>query len=640
MSAAVWLEAAKTLPLSALDLAFAQYLQQAQPSDNAHHAWLAALVSHQFGRGHACLDLNVLRHSGVQALGWETRFQNTLPADLAEAAASLPWTQGHASPLVLDGQRLYLRRNWQAEQSIRASILARLAQPCAVPDGLARALDSLFGPAPWPGAEPSGMAASPAPEPPCMQIPAVTAVAPDWQKVACAIAARGRFPLITGGPGTGKTTTVVRLLALLQSQAARPLRIALAAPTGKAAARLGESIAQAVKRLPASMQAPIPTQAQTLHKLLQVRAAVQAAPAPELALDAVVVDEASMIDLELMARLMQAVPLSASLILLGDKDQLASVEAGAVMGQLCQGAQAGGYSAATAQWVQQTTAQDVSAWCGTGSALAQQTVMLRHSHRFAANSLIGQWASAVNAGDKQTVTALWESTPPWCADQLPSVTRLQPGPSSHADLAALVRAGWQPTLASLQTLQTEAATCSDAQALALLQTLSRFQTLCALREGPWGVLALNRHIARALGFPLDGWYAGRPVMVTRNDYNLGLMNGDIGLCLPTARGLRVAFATPGQDNGLGLRWVLPSRLDAVETVFAMTVHKSQGSEFDWVALVLPDRVAPVLTRELLYTGITRAKQRLSLVVPQAGVLRQAVATRILRSGGLTMEHLP
>jgi len=246
----------------------------------------------------------------------------------------------------------------------------------------------------------------------------------------------------------------------------------------------------------------------------------------------------------------------------------------------------------------------------------------------------------VNAGDKQTVTALWESTPPWRADQPGSVTRLQPGPGSHADLAALVRAGWQPTLASLQTLQTEAATCSDAQALALLHTLSRFQTLCALREGPWGVMALNRHIARSLGFPLDGWYAGRPVMVTRNDYNLGLMNGDIGLCLPTARGLRVAFASPGQDSALGLRWVLPSLLDAIETVFAMTVHKSQGSEFDWVALVLPDRVAPVLTRELLYTGITRAKQRLSLVVPQAGVLRQAVATRILRSGGLTMAHLP
>lgn len=605
------------LPLTALDHALARYLQQAQPSEDVRHAWLAALTSHQFGRGHACLDLDLLRQNGVVTLGWEARWQALLPADLANAASSLLWCQGEASPLVLDGPRLYLRRNWLAEQSIRTSILVRLAQSCLVPDGLAQALDSLFDRPPAASADSSAT--------------------PDWQKVACALAARGKFTLITGGPGTGKTTTVVRLLALLQSQASRPLRIALAAPTGKAAARLGESISQAIQRLPLAMQVHIPTQAQTLHKLLQVRAAVLATAAPQLALDAVVVDEASMIDLELMARLMAAVPLSASLILLGDKDQLASVEAGAVMGQLCAGAQAGGYSAETVQWLQSHTGQDVSAWAGSGSALAQQTVMLRHSHRFASNSLIGQWARAVNAGDRQVVAALWDSTPLWSAAQSTSVTRLQPVPGRSVGLAALVSAGWQQTLTSLQALQTEQAACSDDQALALLKAMSRFQVLCALREGPAGVLALNRSLALALGFPLEGWYLGRPVMVTRNDYNLGLMNGDVGLCLPTARGLRVAFAMAGADGVTGVRWVLPSRLDAVETVFAMTVHKSQGSEFDQVALVLPDRMTPVLTRELLYTGITRAKTQLTLVVPQAGVLRQAVAAKILRSGGLTME---
>jgi exodeoxyribonuclease V alpha subunit len=468
-------------------------------------------------------------------------------------------------------------------------------------------------------------------------VDALTAVTPDWQKVACALAARGRITLITGGPGTGKTTTVVRLLALLQSQSTRPLRIALAAPTGKAAARLGESIAQAVSKLPAAMQAHIPTHAQTLHKLLQVRAAVQATPAPELALDLVVVDEASMIDLELMARLMAAVPLNASLILLGDKDQLASVEAGAVMGQLCEGAQAGGYSVQTVQWLRHATGQEVSPWQGEGSALAQQTVMLRHSHRFAAGSVIGQWARAVNAGERDTVAELWNTTPLWRADQATSVTRLQPASVTDASVAVLVRAGWQGAWPHLQALSADGAVCPDEKALALLQALSRFQVLCALREGPWGVLALNHSMARALGFPPDGWYVGRPVMVTRNDYNLGLMNGDVGLCLPTARGLRVAFAATGHDGGAGVRWVLPSRLDALETVFAMTVHKSQGSEFEHVALVLPDRAAPVLTRELLYTGITRAKTHLTLVVPQAGVLRQAVATRILRSGGLTLS---
>jgi exodeoxyribonuclease V alpha subunit len=604
--------------LTALDLAFARFLQQTQPSADARHAWLAALTSHQFGRGHACLDLDLLGHMGVQALGWDTRLEQALPADLLGAVDSLPWVSGPGSPLVRSGARLYLRRNWQAEQDIRASISARLAQECPVPLGLKQALDALFAPN----------------VPVAAGVPSATASKmPDWQKIACALATRGRLTLITGGPGTGKTTTVVRLLALLQSQSERYLHIALAAPTGKAAARLGEAIARALQQLPVAMQAHIPTQAQTLHKLLQVRAAVQSTPPPALALDLVVVDEASMIDLELMARLLAAVPVTAQLILLGDKDQLASVEAGAVMGQLCEEAQAGAYSADTVQWIRSTTGQDVTPWAGKGSALAQQTVMLRHSHRFDAQSLIGQWASVVNAGDRLAVTGLWNSTSLWQTEQVVSVTHLQPVSAHAVSLASLVRFAWQDWRSALP----ENTNCSDAQALELLRLFGQFQLLCSLREGPWGVLAFNQAISRALGFVSEGWYAGRPVMVTRNDYNLQLMNGDVGLCLPTAQGLRVAFVSASVLGTPVVRWVLPSRLDAVETVFAMTVHKSQGSEFDHVALVLPDRPAPVLTRELLYTGITRAKKQLTLVVPQAGVLRQAVAQKILRSGGLSAK---
>ena len=598
------------LPLTALDLAFARYLQNAQPSPDPRHAWLAALVSHQFGRGHACLDLAQLSEQGVQILGWDSRLQSVIPDDLASIASNLPWIVGDASPLVLDGLRLYLRRNWRAEQSIRASILARLNVPCPVAPTLAHDLDQLFPP------------------------DAQTSGPPDWQKVACALAARKRFTLITGGPGTGKTTTVVRLLALLQSQAVQPLRIALAAPTGKAAARLGESIWRAVQQLPLAMQPHIPMQAHTLHKLLKVRSTVQATPAPALALDLVVVDEASMIDLELMARLLAAVPISATLILLGDKDQLASVEAGAVMGQLCGGAAQGNYTADTVDWLRATPGQDVNAWGGAGSVLAQQTVMLRHSHRFASNSVIGQWATAVNAGDRQAVADLWLDAPPWRADASTSVTRLEPQQAWDARLAALVQSGWHLWREQLQCLGVQP--CGDAQALALLQALARFQVLCALRDGPWGVHALNRLIGQALGMATEGWAVGRPVMVTRNDYNLNLMNGDIGLCLPTAKGLRVAFTHTTSDGQLGVRWVLPSRLDAVDTVFSMTVHKSQGSEFEHVALVLPDRISPVLTRELLYTGITRAKNQLTLVVPQSGVLRQAVLQQVVRSGGLGM----
>jgi len=589
----------QTLPLTGLDKAFAHYLQAIAPSSDPRHGLLAAMTSHQFGLGHACLDLT------------------TLAPEWRQSAASLPWIQSQGegernnSPLVLDGQRLYLRRNWNAEQSIRAAIAARLAQPCPLPHNLSASLAQLF------------------------EATEATAASPDWQKVACALAARKRFTLITGGPGTGKTTTVVRLLALLQSDPARlhaPLRIALAAPTGKAAARLGESIASAIQKLPAHMQQHIPGNAVTLHKLLQVRSNMAEDAVPQLAVDLVVVDEASMIDLEMMARLLAAVPLTASLILLGDKDQLASVEAGAVMGQLCAGADRGRYTADTLAWIAQTTGENLGAWAGDGSALAQQTVMLRFSRRFADDSGIGQWAKAVNAGDISSVEKLWRQAPAWRMDAQASVDRLQPTEPHDQRLTALVQRGWQAWLQQLQPLKSSP--CTDAQALAALKAFARFQVLCAVREGPWGVEALNRRIASSLGFAPQGWYAGRPVMVTRNDYLLKLMNGDVGLCLPHAHGLRLAFP----DGQGGIHWVLPSRLDAVESVFAMTVHKSQGSEFDHVCLVLPDRPVAVLTRELLYTGMTRAKARLTLVVPQAGILARAVGVKVLRSGGLAARN--
>jgi exodeoxyribonuclease V alpha subunit len=177
--------------------------------------------------------------------------------------------------------------------------------------------------------------------------------------------------------------------------------------------------------------------------------------------------------------------------------------------------------------------------------------------------------------------------------------------------------------------------CTDKQALLALKAFAQFQVLCAVRDGPWGVVLLNQRIAQSLGFRDQGWYAGRPVMVTRNDYNLSLMNGDVGLCLPHANGLRVAFSN-GQG---GIHWVLPSRLDGVESVFAMTVHKSQGSEFDHVCLVLPNTPAAVLTRELLYTGITRSKTHLTFVVPELAVLWRAVESKVLRSGGLRPAHV-
>jgi exodeoxyribonuclease V alpha subunit len=587
---------AQATPLTGLDKSLANLLNTKQPSDDPRHLWLAALTSHQWGRGHACLDLATLQTQAAALLGWTDEQTAALPDKLHEAATTLPWTQGDASPLVLTddqkGSRLYLRRAWTAEQNIRHNIAQRLALPCEVPADLQQRLDELFTP--------------------------TRDGAPDMQRLACEVAAQNRITLITGGPGTGKTTTVVKLLSLLVRTSPRELQIHLAAPTGKAAARLTESISNALTKMPADKRPHMPSQAQTLHRLLQTNS--RANQVHQLATDVVVVDEASMIDLEMMARLLQAVPPTARLILLGDKDQLASVEAGAVMSQLC-----------------------------TGSLLKAQTVTLIHSHRFDAKSGIGQWARAVNADvadNTPALKALWNAAPDWLTTlplqqsieedtAEPDVTRLQLASASDAKLAVGLRYGWRNWLALLDVHRasktTPAAACSDAQAIALLNAFTEFCVLCAVREGPLGVTQLNTQVEHALGLGQSAWYAGRPVMVTRNDYALELMNGDIGLCLPGLDGvLRVAF--PSVDGGV--RWVMPSRLDSVETVFAMTVHKSQGSEFAHVLLVLPAQESPVLTRELVYTGLTRARQRLTLWAPQLSVLWNGCARRVLRSGGL------
>ena len=587
---------AQATPLTGLDKSLANLLHSKQPSDDPRHLWLAALTSHQWGRGHACLDLTALQHQPAALLGWSDVHAAALPADVHQAANTLPWTQGDASPLVwvddAQGARLYLRRAWTAEQNIRQHITQRLALPCEVPADLQQRLDDLF--------------------------PKADNDEPDMQRLACEVTAQNRITLITGGPGTGKTTTVVKLLSLLVGTTSQDLRIHLAAPTGKAAARLTESISNALTRMPADVQTRIPIQAQTLHRLLQSHS--KTTRVHQLATDVVVVDEASMIDLEMMASLLQAVPPTARLILLGDKDQLASVEAGAVMSQLC-----------------------------TGSLLQEQTVTLTHSHRFDATSGIGQWARTVNAevaDNSAALKTLWNATPDWLASlplqqridgdaPEPDVTRVQLVSASDAKLAGGLRHGWRHWLSLLaphrSTKTIPATPCSDAQALALLKAFTEFCVLCAVREGPLGVAQLNAQIEHALRLGASTWYVGRPVMVTRNDYALELMNGDIGLCLPGPDGvLRVAF--PAADGGV--RWVMPSRLDSVETVFAMTVHKSQGSEFAHVLLVIPAQESPVLTRELVYTGLTRARQRLTLWAPQLQVLWKACARRVLRSGGL------
>ena len=588
----------KPVGLNGLDISLANYFNTHQASDDPRHLWLAALTSYQWGRGHACLDLSALQSQANALLGWNDEQIAALPENLSAGAPSLPWIQGDSSPMVLvqdvQSDRLYLRRAWNAEQSIREHILQRISLPIAEPANLKIQLDTLFG------------------------------TDTSMQRVACEVAAKNRITLITGGPGTGKTTTVVKLLALLIATSQDTLKIHLAAPTGKAAARLTESITNALAHMPADVQSRIPTQTQTLHRLL--RSNSRDIRVHQLATDVVVVDEASMVDLEMMARLLGSVPPTARLILLGDKDQLASVEAGAVMSQLC-----------------------------TGELLRAQTVTLTYSHRFDATSGIGQWAQAVNANNQNNVAAvqeLWNAAPDWLStvqtntfedgksgseltSQLHQVTRLQLQNTHDTKLAIALRHGWRHWLSLLNEhcadTSEKTAACTDTQASDLLKTFSEFSVLCAVREGPFGVIQLNAHIEKALGFTSAAWYVGRPVMVTRNDYALELMNGDVGICLPGPNSvLRVAF--PSLSGSV--RWIVPSRLDSVETVFAMTVHKSQGSEFKHVLLVVPAQDSTVLTRELVYTGLTRAREDLTIWAPRKEVLLQACSRRVLRSGGL------
>ena len=556
-------------PLSALDIALVQLLQNMQASTDERHLWLAALASHQWGHGHACLDLNGWPTNAGVLLGWGAQALAALPNNLSQGLSNIPWTQGENSPLVVQGKRLYLRRAWQAERDIHSRLMALQQSRVALPN-LTQQLDHLFGTDPH-----------------------------DGQRLACAHAAQNALTLITGGPGTGKTTTVVKLLRLLQSAADRPLRTLLAAPTGKAAARLGQAMAQARATLSDSDAACLPNTAHTLHKLLYTRHGT----APVLQADVIVVDEASMIDLELMARLLKAVPAQARLVLLGDKDQLASVEAGAVMSQLCQ-----------APWLQ------------------AHTMVLTRSHRFDPDQGIGAWAKACNAGDSAGLQALWETAPEACWSELTAVTKLSKTHSS-TDVLQAVAAAWTPWRKLLEPLH-QGQTCDDEQALALLNSFGRIGVLCGLREGPWGVKHFNQQLQQALGFANTDWFVGRPVIARRNDYALGLMNGDLGMCLPVLVDGEVRLRVAFPDGQGGVRWRVPSRLGAIDTVFAMTVHQSQGSEFERVLLILPDIETALLTRELVYTGVTRARQGLCVWAPAPSLLVQAVAHTVVRSGGL------
>ncbi|MDD5035144.1 MAG: exodeoxyribonuclease V subunit alpha [Methylococcaceae bacterium] len=570
---------------------FAACLRRFDPDMEASVGWAARLVSQAVDEGHVCLDLR--RHAGRE---WEPGL--CLPQldawKQALEASRVTGGPGEFKPLILEGDRLYLARYWLYEQGLADSLLARAGTICEEVDvtRLRDDLDRLF-------LHNAG------------QIQ-------DWQKTAAAIAVLRRFCVISGGPGTGKTSTVVRILAALQAQAGGNLSIALAAPTGKAAARMQDSIRSQKQQLglPPEILDHIPETASTLHRLLGSK--------PDsvyfrhhrdnlLPVDVVVVDEASMIDLALMAKLTDALPARARLILLGDKDQLAAVEAGAVFADLCAGQ---GYSPDFREGLLEAAGVDVGA-SGNAPPLGDCIIQLRRSHRFGGDSGIGELARRVQQGESEASLGLL------------SGERL-------ADLGWCSRFGQDDLLERMDLGYREYFQAVDggADEREILAAFNRFRVLAAHRLGPSSAASANRDFEflrrERLRTPAyERWYPGRAVIVTRNDYGLKLFNGDVGICLRLEGQLRVCF----EEADGKLRSFAPARLPEHEPVYAMTVHKSQGSEFHEVLLLLPEVLSPVLNRPLVYTAITRAKSRAE-IWGREEVLAAAIQQMPERTSGL------
>ncbi|WON76012.1 exodeoxyribonuclease V subunit alpha [Serratia sp. UGAL515B_01] len=589
-----------------------QFAQVAASNEQPEILLAAACLSAEARAGHVCLLLEQLlpenlfqgRYPELAMAAWQACGQLDLAGWQRRLMASPAVSDGSmATPLVLWQQRLYLQRMWQSEGEI-ADFISSGSVPHMIDEVQLRSiLDQLFG-------EAVGET--------------------DWQKIAAAVAATRRIAVISGGPGTGKTTTVAKLLAaLVQLGEGERLRIQLAAPTGKAAARLTESLGTASRQLPLTpeQRALFPTEASTLHRLLGAQPNSQRMRhhrGNPLHLDVLVVDEASMVDLPMMARLIAALPAKARVIFLGDRDQLASVEAGAVLGDICRFSEQG-YSEVRAAQLARLTGYSLHGQAvAAGTAVRDSLCLLRKSYRFDVTSGIGQLALAVNAGDGKCAMAVlkerYEDVSWYPLAETEDYQQL---------LEACVE-GYRDYLAKV---------IEGADAVTVLAAFGRFQVLCALREGPFGVAGLNERIENALQRaalirrnpgPAGRWYLGRPVMIGRNDSALGLFNGDIGIALPDEGGdLRVYFQLPDGS----IKSVQPSRLPAHETALAMTVHKSQGSEFEHTALVLPNQFLAALTRELVYTAITRARKRLSLYATEK-VLISAIRTPTQRRSGL------
>ncbi|MCL1089715.1 exodeoxyribonuclease V subunit alpha [Shewanella profunda] len=639
--------------ITPLDRHFALQMSQLHQIDSQNPLFilLCALLSQQLSSQHSCLVLAHIVPLNPMA-EQISHCKITLSLDALTKTLQTFDAVGQAGsnkPLIIDNGRLYLQRYHHFETAVAASLIRLSERTNTVQaEDLKNHLDQLF-----PADENVEMI--------------------DWQKVATATALGKKLAVITGGPGTGKTTTVTKLLLLLQMESKQAIR--LVAPTGKAAARLSESIKASKARLAKELSvnqggnsqeifltalSRIPEEASTLHRLLGV---IPNSPQfrhhqdNPLRLDLLIVDEASMVDLPMMYKLLSALPEHASLILLGDQDQLASVEAGAVLADICAGLKLpipqGGaqdtlwqmhYSLGQATQLSALTGYDLTPFVSQSPKLGDSLCMLMHSHRFKGDAGIGLLAGAVNRSDLQGILQVWRqgfAELNWLehSTNLSQTQAKVSEPANNTGLNLLLEQACAQYGDYLDLLNRELGTRPSTAEI--IERFNHYRILCAMRSGDYGVEGINRYVTQALTHaklikPLQEFYLGRPIIIQSNDYNLGLFNGDIGLILQDEDKPERLMAHFIKADG-GLLKVLPARLPKHETCYAMTVHKSQGSEFNRVALVLPPSPSlaqwQLLTKELIYTAITRAKTHFTCLGTQQ-VFERASSQVTQRASGL------
>jgi exodeoxyribonuclease V alpha subunit len=577
--------------LRKIDLHAALFLHKLSDKPSPELLLAASLASRAVGDGHICLPLDTVAGKQVftpdipcQAPGLESWRQQLLSSGVVGAP-------GSGKPIIMDAaDRLYLARYYRCERMIADDLLSRSQGTIPVDMEVAASLIAKLFPA---------------------------NAKEDWQKVAVAVAAVKKFVVISGGPGTGKTYTVARILALLQAMAGGAMRIGLVAPTGKAAMRLQESIVNARKTIDDELAAVVPAETKTLHRLLGFNPGTETFrynSENKLHLDLLVIDEASMIDVPLMGALVDALLEKTRIIMLGDRDQLTSVEAGSLFGDICS-AQEVGWSSELCTHVQQLVGWAPEPVC-SDETFGDSVILLRTSYRFQEKNGIASLAYALNSGKSELLGNMYGKE----YDDLVLNSPEQDAPDPYLEEHLL--SGFKRCFASHDP--TEA-----------LAAFTSFRVLCAIREGFNGVAGINRLAAMTLrrhGLISgdDVWYKGRPLIIRSNHYGLQLFNGDTGVVWPDKTGKLWAWF--GRSDG-SLHQIPLSRLPEHDTAYAITIHQSQGSEFAEVLLILPAIDNRVLCRELLYTGITRASKKLVLF-GDMDLLVTGMGRNVVRFSGL------